>query len=106
MNEILLKQMLSRAKLTLRITTDVFDPEIEDLIKAGYDDLATRGVIITEDSDGNLPPLVIRAIMTYVRLHFGNPEDPERLHASYWEQKATLMTTTGYTKWSDDDGSQ
>ena len=98
MNETLITALLAKAKLTLRITTDVFDDEIKDIIRAGYLDLDTRGVIITE-SGGEISPLVLRAIMTYVRLHFGDPDNPERLRQSYAEQRGQLMATTGFTDW-------
>lgn len=99
MNETLLLALLDKAKLTLRITTTAFDDEIKDIIEAGYLDLTTRGVIIdTED----LSPLVLRALMTYVRLQFGEPENPERLQRSYDEQKGQLMITSGYTDWGDE----
>lgn len=101
MSETLLAALLAKAKTALRITTDVFDEEISDILKAGYEDLVTRGVIITE-SEGEISPLVIRAIMTYVRYHFGEPENPDRLKASYAEQRGQLMTTTGFTDWGDE----
>ena len=101
MSEALKAALLAKAKLTLRITTNVFDSEISDIIEAGYYDLQTRGVII-EETEGTISPLVLRAIMTYVRLHFGDPENPERLQASYAEQRGQLMTTTGFTNWGDD----
>lgn len=93
----LLSVLLEKAKLTLRITTNVFDDEIMDILNAGYLDLTTRGVII--DTTEELSPLVLRALMTYVRLQFGEPENPERLQRSYDEQKGQLMITTGYTDW-------
>lgn len=95
----LLATLLAKAKTTLRITTDVFDEEIKDIIEAGYYDLTTRGVII---DTADLSPLVLRAILTYVRWHFGEPENPERLKRSYDEQKGQLMTTTGFTDWGDE----
>lgn len=101
MNMALLTALLAKAKLTLRITTDVFDTEIQDIILAGYYDLVTRGVIITE-TEGEISPLVLRAIMTYVRLHFGDPENPERLKNSYIEQRGQLMATSGFTNWGDE----
>lgn len=101
MNETLLTALLAKAKLTLRITTNAFDTEIRDIIEAGYYDLTTRGVII-ERTGENISPLVLRALMTYVRLHFGEPENPERLRASYDEQKGQLMITSGYTDWGDE----
>ena len=101
MSETLLTALLAKAKLTLRITTDAFDSEIQDIINAGITNMATRGVIVTE-TEGTLDPLVLRALMTYVRLHFGDPQYPERLQASYNEQLGQLMTTTGYTDWGDE----
>ena len=101
MSNTLLAALLAKAKLTLRITTDVFDAEISDIIEAGYYDLITRGVII-EETEGTISPLILRAIMTYVRLHFGDPENPERLRESYAEQRGQLMTTTGFTDWGDE----
>lgn len=102
MDSTLLAILMAKAKLTLRITTNVFDSEIEDILRAGYLDLTTRGVIITQnDTTGEISPMVVRALMTYVRYHFGEPENPEKLKASYDEQKGQLMTTTGYTNWGD-----
>lgn len=101
MDSTLLLLLLEKAKITLRITTNVFDSEISDLIEAAYYDLKTRGVIIETDEDGLISPLILRAILTYVRLHFGDPENPERLRESYAEQRGQLMTTTGFTDWGD-----
>jgi len=89
--------MLEKVKLALRITTDAFDSEINDLIDAAAMDLGIAGVINTDQTD----PLVIRAITTYCRVHFGQPDDFDRLKASYDEQKAQLMTATGYTEWTE-----
>ena len=49
--------------------------------------------------------LLIRAIITYVKMHFGDAPDYERLKASYDEQKAQMSMATGYTDWGDIDGS-
>lgn len=89
--------MLEKAKLALRITTTAFDSEISDLIEAGVKDLGIAGV--TEVVDAASDPLVTRAVITYVRLHFGAPDDYDRLKASYDEQKAQLSMATGYTRW-------
>lgn len=97
--------LVEDAKLVLRLHINAFDPEIEDLIGACEADLLHRNAI-QADQLNSLPidPLIKRAIMTYVRAYFGTPEDPERLKADYDEQKATLMTTTGFTDWGDIDG--
>lgn len=103
MNDILLSILLTKAKTVLRITTDIFDEEIKDIIKAGYYDLKTRGVTIAEDENsGEISPLILRALMTYVRLHFGDPDNPERLRRSYAEQRGQLMSTTGFTDWGEE----
>ncbi len=100
MEQTLLAALLVKAKTILRISASntAFDTEISDIIQAGYYDLTTRGVIIDQT---DLSPLVLMALMTYVRWHFGEPEYPERLKASYDEQKGQLMMTSGFTDWGD-----
>lgn len=88
------------AKLALRITTDAFDTEIEDLISAAIKDIGLAGV--TNDSTDD--PLVRRAVITYVKLNFGQPDDYDKLKASYDEQKAQMGMATNYTAWGDDNG--
>lgn len=90
--------MLTRVKLALRITTDLFDSELTDLINAAMLDLGIAGVS-GEEAD----PLIARAIITYCKIHFGEPSDRDfdRLKAAYDEQKAQLSTATGYTDWGD-----
>ena len=85
--------MLDKVKLALRITTDAFDSEITGLIAAACADLGVVGVDVeTTTAD----PLLIRAIITYCRVNFGSPDDYDRLKVSYDEQKAQLITCTGY----------
>lgn len=101
MEENVLQLLLEKSKVALRISTPAFDDEIKDIILAGYYDLTTRGVTI-DQTDGKLHPLVLRALLTYVRLHFGEPENPDRLLESYQSQLGQLMTTTGFTTWGDE----
>ena len=89
--------LLAKAKTALRVATSAFDDEILDLINAAIQDLSTRGVIV--DSTKDLEPLVQRCVLTYVRLHFGQPDDYDRLKESFDEQLGQLMTTTGFTTW-------
>lgn len=89
--------MLEKVKLALRVTTTAFDSEINDLIAAALADLGLAGVTNQEQTD----PLIIRVVTTYCRLHFGQPEDYDRLKAAYDEQKAQLQMATGYTDWGD-----
>lgn len=85
------------AKTALRISTDTFDYEIEDLIRAAVADLGLAGVT-NENCDD---PLVRRAVITYVKTHFGEPDDYDRLKASYDEQKSQMGMATNYTDWGD-----
>lgn len=89
--------ILEKVKLTLRVVTDDFDEEISDLISAAESDLQAAGVIIPEPMDN----FVLMAVKTYCRAHFGNPDNYDRLKASYDEQKAQLSMRTGYTKWAN-----
>lgn len=94
--------LLTAAKLALRITTNAFDSEITDLIDAAKLDLGIAGVIIPD----TMTAIVQQACITYVKMHFGQPDDYDRLKRSYDEQKAQLATCTGYTDWLGVDGGQ
>lgn len=87
--------MLESVKLALRITTDAFDDEIQDLINAALADLGIAGITNLDEADA----LIKRAVITYCRVNFGEPDDYDRMKASYDEQKAQLQTATGYTDW-------
>lgn len=95
--------MLSKVKVALRITTTAFDDEITDLINAACADLGIVGVTATNTTTD---PLLTRAIITYCRLNFGQPDDYDRLKASYDEQKAQLITATGYGLPGDENGQE
>lgn len=88
--------MLARVKLALRITTNAFDDEITGLINAALMDLGIVGIDPSSLTSGTTDELIITAVITYVKLHFGEPADPDRLKKSYDEQKAQLITATGY----------
>ena len=102
MNATLKTSLLQDAKLRLRLHTNAFDDEVGDLIDAAVDDLLERNAIQqTQISGTTIAPLIKRAIMTYCRAFFGDPDNQERLKADYDEQKATLMMTSGYTNWEE-----
>ena len=103
--------MLNEVKLALRVKTSIYDGEIARLILAAVGDLGivdvqaagvslsiaatTTGEVVTDNSTIT-DQLLIRAIITYVRMHFGSPDDYDKLERSYNEQKAQLITATGY----------
>lgn len=84
-----------KVKLALRIVTNDFDEEIEDLIDAACLDMGIAGIVDTDTTD----PLIIRAVITYCKMNFGQPDEYDLLKKSYDEQKAQLGMATGYTDW-------
>lgn len=91
--------MLALVKLALRISSTTFDTQLNMLIAAAQTDLGIAGVELPTTLD----EICQQAIITYVRMHFGQPDDYERLKASYDEQKAQLSMSDGYTDWLNDD---
>ena len=112
--------MLKECRKALRITTEAYDSELCSLMKAAAKDLEIAGVIIpgivaftttvttagaeniTDNSRLN-DELVKRAIFTYVRAHFGSPDDYDRLKESYNTQKVQLMHAAAYTNYDGGD---
>lgn len=88
--------LIYSAKMAGRITTDYFDVEVERLLNAAMLDLGVAGVVIPSDVDD----LVSQAAITYFLMNFGQPDNYDRLKASYDEQKAQLSMKTGYTTWT------
>ena len=93
--------MLEKVKRALRITTTAFDSELTDLIEAAKLDLGIAGVVVPTTTDSDLDDLIRKAIITYCKLNFGEPDQYDRLKRSYDEQKAQLSMATGYTVWTD-----
>jgi len=87
--------MLDRIKIALRITSNTFDDELNGLIASAQLDLGIAGVVLP----ASLDDLCTTAIITYCKMNFGNPDNYDRLKASYDEQKAQLSMATGYTEW-------
>ena len=92
--------MIDKVRNALRISVtnnQAINEELNDLIDAAKLDLGVAGVVMPEAIDS----LVTRAIITYCKFQFGLPEDADRLKRSYDEQKAQLVTCTGYTNWGE-----
>lgn len=89
--------LLDKVRMALRITTTAFDDELLDLISAAKTDLGIAGVTLPAELDA----ICNRAVVTYCKIHFGEPDDYDRLKASYDEQKAQLSMATGYTTWTE-----
>lgn len=89
--------LITAAKLAGRITTTAFDSQIGRLLDAAVLDLGVAGVEVPEPYDA----LVEQAAITYFLMRFGQSDEYDRLKKSYDEQKAQLVTCTGYTDWGD-----
>jgi hypothetical protein len=116
--------MLKEAMLAMRITDEEYEPEICRLLKAAESDLKIAGVVIdgecvfviTETTDAITgavaytitdnstitDDMVITAMITYCRVHFGSPPDYDKLVASYDLQRRQLANATGYTDFGDE----
>lgn len=81
---------IEKFKMARRIVTDKFDSEIGDLLDASMTDMQIAGVRIP----ATLTPIVETASITYAAMHFGDPDDYDKLKKSYDEQKAQLATFT------------
>lgn len=87
--------MIDDVKMALRISTNAYDDELNSLIEAAKLDMGVAGVVLPSTIDA----LVSRGIITYCKMSFGLPDDYDKLKRAYDEQKAQLVTCTGYTDW-------
>ena len=87
--------MLKEAKKALRVTVDYYDSELASLMMAGMNDLKIAGVVTTQDVSFTIgtndavtdtssltDPLLMRAIITYTAMRFGNPPNYDKLKAA------------------------
>lgn len=91
--------MLDRVRKALRISSNHFDDELQDLIDAAKADLALSGISPDKlPKEGEIDPLIRRAITTYAKAHFGldNP-DSEKYQLSYNMLKQHLTLSSEYT---------
>jgi predicted nucleic acid-binding protein len=89
--------MLAYIKQILRIASNEFDAEIQELIDSAKADLKLSGVReeLINDSD----TLIKRAVATYCKTHFGfDNKDHLLLLAAYNSLKTHLIVSTDYGK--------
>lgn len=94
--------LLDDVKISLRVTTNAYDSEINDLINSAKKDLQIAGIMESVTvSTADMNKAVVTAIKTYCKMNFGNPQNYENLKKSYDEQKAQMSMSTGYTDWGN-----
>lgn len=90
-------EYIEKFRSGLRISAEVFDAEINDLIGGAQGELIVVGVhpqwAICETD-----PLITMAVSTYVKANFGlDNDDFEKYHDAFERQKKSLSMTTKYT---------
>lgn len=91
--------LLVAVKKSLRISADIFDDDLTELIEAAKNDLKMRGVDnIDEDA-----PLVRQAVKLYCRGNFANGDVKEReLYQSRYLDLAGAMSLCSYYEGGDE----
>lgn len=84
--------LLAPVKLALRIKSEAFDEDIEDLIRACKKDLQVAGVKKIQDDD----PLIKRAVVLYCKGNFGDNDNAVRYLQSYESLKISLCLAGDY----------
>lgn len=88
--------ILDSVKIALRrAETTAFDAEIQELIDAALLDLGIAGVDSSDETD----PLILMAVKTYCKMHFGETDEYDNLKKGYDEQKAQLQMSSNYTNY-------
>lgn len=94
--------ILGDVKTLLRISSDAFDGEINDLTLSAIADLQLSGVHPSK-LDAETDPLVKRAVSLYVKANFGwANEDSDKLQRSYELLKTHLTLSQEYTESEDE----
>lgn len=81
--------MLEKVKKAMRITVSAYDDELGNLIASAVATLQSLGITWATEADSN-EPMAERAIITYCRLHFGTPDDFDKMAAA-WNSQVELL---------------
>lgn len=94
--------MLDKVKLSLGITSNVFDEEITANMETAIMDMGLTSDITNLDETDNL---IFKAVATYCawqhNLFHGNSDLADKFKTSYDEQKKALLMSSSYTSWSE-----
>ena len=80
------------------------DLEIAGVTVPGYISYTVSTAGAVTDTSEMKDPLVMRALITYAAMRFGNPPNYDRLLAAYENQKVQLMHAARYTEYGGDHG--
>lgn len=98
--------IIDKVKAACRVTSSVYDGELNDLITAALKDIGITDVkpdMLVLTSSGEIDALILRAVITYCRMNFGYlaTDQYQKFKASYDEQKSQLLMSSEYTDWGD-----
>lgn len=93
--------LLDKVKVACRVTSNVYDDELSDLIAAACADIGITDVKHELLAQPASSPLIQRAVITYCKMNFGylDVEQYEKFKASYDEQKSQILMNSDYTDW-------
>ncbi len=97
-----ISDLVNKCKVAMRRKSNSTDGEIQDAINACLYDLQIAGIVNVSLDD----PMIIRAIITYVKMNCATFEESTQkksqyanLDAAYKELKSQLSMASGYTDW-------
>lgn len=97
--------LLDKVKVACRVTSTAYDDELTDLISAAFADMGITDIKSSLLTEQDINPLIQRAVITYCKMNFGyiqlSEDQYSRLKASYDEQKAQMLMSSGFTDWGE-----
>lgn len=88
--------MRDKVKNALRIKSNAFDLEIDDIISAAIKDLMVAGIFFEAVEPFDV--LINRAIILYSKANFGSDTDSEKYQKAYSELKKVLCLAGEYSE--------
>ena len=99
--------LLTKAKEVLRLSSNVTDTEVTDLIYSAIYDLRRVGIIVPDEVTpsymGAVDPLLERAILLYCKANYGYNDDSEKFRAAYEHLQIALSLSQEYITEADDE---
>jgi hypothetical protein len=89
--------MLSEVKTALRVKSNAFNGEIENIIAAAYADLRLVGLDTPVDlTEPTTSPLIRRGVILYAKANFGYSDESEKYQTAYNYLRSALSLSGEY----------
>lgn len=96
--------LIDTVKVALRVTSEVYDPEIEAYVAAGKLELEARGVPAAMLSEESMDPLCQAAVISYCKWRFGYDNDDAATFREAFEDLVRTMLNMPTRYRTDDAG--